>query len=109
MIRNCNVCGKEFYTVPAKLKTGRGKYCSIICRGVACRGEKNSQWKGGVDRKQFKEQRKEYMKKWRNKRAIDIFNHYGKKCSCLACGFDDFEFKINGKRFLNIDHIDGGG
>jgi|SRR6267143_846027 len=36
-----------------------------------------------------------------------VIEHYGGKCSC--CGFVDFDFKIHGRRFLQIDHIEGGG
>ena len=31
MIRNCQVCNKEFRTYPSKIKIGRGKYCSKEC------------------------------------------------------------------------------
>lgn len=31
MIRQCNVCGKDFKTYPSKIKIGRGKYCSKAC------------------------------------------------------------------------------
>lgn len=31
MHKNCFICNKEFYTKPARLKEGRGKYCSRQC------------------------------------------------------------------------------
>lgn len=31
MFRNCLVCTKEFHTIPAKVKVGKGKFCSKIC------------------------------------------------------------------------------
>lgn len=31
MVKNCLVCNKEFYTYPAKVKVGKGKYCSRKC------------------------------------------------------------------------------
>jgi len=39
----CPVCGKEFYTKssPSRIKTGRGKYCSVLCRRKAQRMPKH--------------------------------------------------------------------
>lgn len=31
MIKNCNVCKKEFVTYASKIAIGRGKYCSKVC------------------------------------------------------------------------------
>jgi hypothetical protein len=31
MIVNCKECGKEFKTIPSRVKDGRGKYCSKEC------------------------------------------------------------------------------
>lgn len=31
MIRSCLVCQKDFYTKPARVKVGKGKYCSTEC------------------------------------------------------------------------------
>lgn len=31
VIRDCEQCGKPFTTIPAKLKVGKGKYCSCDC------------------------------------------------------------------------------
>jgi len=31
MLRNCLTCSKEFKTIPAKIKAGKGKYCSRKC------------------------------------------------------------------------------
>lgn len=31
IVKNCFLCGKEFYTYPSKVKIGRGKYCSKEC------------------------------------------------------------------------------
>jgi len=61
---NCKVCKTEFETKPARLKAGRGKYCSRVCFAVACKsrkgywkgkkrltpwmlGDRNHSWKGG--------------------------------------------------------------
>lgn len=52
MIKNCLVCNKEFYTKPARMKVGRGKYCSRDCakhtlfKKGELLGEKNPLWKG---------------------------------------------------------------
>jgi hypothetical protein len=44
----CSTCGKEFTVYPSYIKGGGGKYCSIICMGIAERGEKNSRYNGGT-------------------------------------------------------------
>lgn len=31
MIKNCLRCNTEFYTKPARVKVGKGKYCSVKC------------------------------------------------------------------------------
>src|SRR5437867_10070724 len=69
---------------------------------------------------------KEYTKKWkkehperwrelknanrrrrREKVSIEVLNYFGDRCACLPCGFDDFNKKIFGDRFLQLDHIYG--
>jgi hypothetical protein len=44
-----------------------------------------------------------------NKIRKDVMNHYGGKCVCPDCGFDDLDFKLFNKSFLQMDHINGGG
>ena len=31
MIKNCEICNKEFYTKPSKIKIGKGRFCSKKC------------------------------------------------------------------------------
>lgn len=48
---NCITCGKEFHVWLAKLKNGKGKYCSPECYHESLReriGPKSSSWKGGM-------------------------------------------------------------
>lgn len=55
------------------------------------------------NRKYYKEHAEWAKAKARKERALikeDVMQHYGGKCTC--CGIDDI-------RFLNIDHIYGGG
>lgn len=33
----CKSCGREFSTEVSRLSSGRGKYCSVVCRGLARR------------------------------------------------------------------------
>ena len=87
MNRNCFVCEKLF-----KVGKYNRKYCSKKCQEDA-----------------FRAAGKIYMRNARLKNTIKMFDYYGRKCSCLACGFDDFELKLHDKRFLQIDHINGGG
>lgn len=49
--RICEVCGKEFYTIPYIVKQGWGKFCSKKCRGQWLaknkRGQNSPTWKDG--------------------------------------------------------------
>jgi len=69
--RICEVCGKEFETIPSRIKEGKGKYCSKECytesqKGhtpkyitpeikeemrIAFTGENNPRWKGGKSKR----------------------------------------------------------
>lgn len=55
MITKCATCGKEFNTIPSKIKIGAGKYCSTKCKGLAQskyqEGNGNPCWRGGKDNK----------------------------------------------------------
>lgn len=39
----CKVCRKQQYLYPSR----RGIYCSILCRNIDWRGERNPHWNGG--------------------------------------------------------------
>ena len=54
MITVCAVCGKEFNVKPAKLKIGRGKYCSRECYLIKQRSQKTVLKKCPVCGKEFK-------------------------------------------------------
>lgn len=49
--RNCLLCGKEFYAIPALIKRGAADYCSRKCKDEhqkhTMKGEGNNNWKGG--------------------------------------------------------------
>lgn len=49
--RTCEQCGKEFLSVPSRIKKGQGKFCSRECMGKwhskYRRGKNHSRWKGG--------------------------------------------------------------
>lgn len=46
--RNCEVCGKEIYVWPSRLKFGHGRFCSRVCMFEARRGPGNPYWNGGI-------------------------------------------------------------
>ena len=50
----CKICSKEFYTIPSRIKIGRGKYCSHKCRlkGLhnSNKGVNNWHWKNKIKR-----------------------------------------------------------
>jgi ribosomal protein L31 len=42
----CQECGKDFEVIPAKIQSGRGKYCSISCRRLAFLKQRMNKEKG---------------------------------------------------------------
>lgn len=46
MLKNCEVCGKEFKTYPCHVKRGHGKVCSLKCKG---RQERSTNSLGEID------------------------------------------------------------
>jgi hypothetical protein len=43
----------------------------------------------------------------REHQNINTLRRLGEKCAC--CGFSDFTKKVLGRRFLQVDHVNGGG
>ena len=37
MKKYCETCSKEFYTIPARVRVGKGRFCSARCSGIAIR------------------------------------------------------------------------
>lgn len=35
----CLICGKKFFKFPSRIKTGRGKYCSVNCKVKSLKGK----------------------------------------------------------------------
>ena len=47
---NCLICNKSFHIKPSAIKSGEGKYCSMLCRNTAFKGQrrsKNTEFKKG--------------------------------------------------------------
>ena len=65
---------------------------------------KGEEWKS-KNKEKIKNYRKEYLERI----ALQVLTHYGSKCSCELCNFNDFAMKVHGSRFIQIDHINGGG
>jgi len=51
-IRNCLICNKEFNIKSSSIKKGRGKFCSIKCKGLwqseNQKGKNNPNWNNGL-------------------------------------------------------------
>ena len=43
---NCLTCGKVIFKQLCRIKSGRGKFCSVVCLNRARLGEKHGMWKG---------------------------------------------------------------
>ena len=39
MVKNCEICEKEFTTYPSKIKSGGGRFCSYACMGEDRKGK----------------------------------------------------------------------
>lgn len=78
--RNCRNCGREFYAVLNRIKSGRGIFCSNSCR------LKN--WNSTSLAKQC-------QGSYRN----NAYKVYGRKC--CRCGYDKYP------RILVVHHVDG--
>ena len=47
---NCLICNKSFHIKPSAIKKGQGRYCSMLCRNIAFKGQhhsKNTEFKKG--------------------------------------------------------------
>ena len=57
--RMCLLCGNNFFVKESQLKHGRGKYCSVSCKGKVGRslqdttGNKNPNWKDGASQNPY--------------------------------------------------------
>ena len=72
MILNCDMCNKEFYTKPSRIKDGRGKHCSKACYYIFRKGVRVS----------VKTEFKKGLLPWNTGSSI------GKTLACLRCGKD---------------------
>jgi hypothetical protein len=119
---NCEVCNKEFYAKPCRIKKGFAKTCSKECRGIPKR--KKVQVFCSLCKKEFERQLcKVREKNWCSRACKEkdqciggplalphydsgqasyrerALRHYGKTCD--RCGYYEHE------RMLDVHHIDG--
>jgi hypothetical protein len=95
----CQVCGNEFEVLACRVKEGRGKYCSQKCLGMAngiylqerIKGDKNPNWKGGVETQHHADYTSKEYAEWR--KSIFERDNY----TCQICQ--------NSKSRLNAHHI----
>jgi hypothetical protein len=103
---NCKVCDKKFDTKPSRVKGGRGKYCSRICKNLSIKGvpawnkgrsntwalgDKNVNWKGGTTDLREKLRKSIEYEEWRH--TILERDMY----TCQIC------LRVGG--YLEVDHI----
>ena len=75
----CLLCGNTFLVKESQLKHGKGKYCSVRCKGKAGRsvqntfGENNPNWKGGLSFNQSNYDK--LRKEWRRNNPEAYFAH----------------------------------
>lgn len=47
---NCLICDKKYMVAPWRIKTGRGKFCSLsCCASYNFTGDRNPRWKNGIN------------------------------------------------------------
>ncbi len=53
------------------------------------------------------EKKRLWSRSFINNISLETLRHYGGRCSC--CSFGDLERKSQGRRILELDHVNGGG
>jgi len=81
--RACEICGKEFWIIPSRVKKGEGRYCSRKCFHIFVKKnwkkEKHPAWKGGLKKRICETCGKEFFT-----RKSTIKDGYGQYC-CHRC------------------------
>lgn len=76
----CQICGKDFYCMPYKIKKGGGKSCSRKCQAIwqskNRTGEKNPRWRGGKIKRTCLECGKDFLA-----HGWEARHGYGKFCN----------------------------
>lgn len=125
MIKQCKVCGKEFYTIPSKIRIGKGKFCSTQCYYISKKGIKTGKMPEKTRKKISKAQKgkprpytsneKHWMWKGDNASYCNfhkwLVKHYGKanKCENPNCKYKnpkryEWALKKEYKHSHNINH-----
>ncbi len=86
----CLQDGVEFEVFPSELENGRGRFCSLKCRGMYYSGEKSSRWKGGISSTNALLRKGAGKSAWRNA----VLSRDGFKC--IWC---------DSREDLEVDHI----
>lgn len=94
LIKNCEVCGKEFKTYPSKIKAGKGKYCGkqcclLITNKILKENGRKSRWVKGIKfsgdfiEKMVRNRIKSEV--WQRKtKLVQVFKHKTNKGKILA-------------------------
>ncbi len=116
IIIGCQACGKGRYVTPSLIKKGRGKFCSMSCKGkvvvhamLAVRGESWRQKAKANISKLHQACREDETKhpRWKgdNVKYFGVHDwitkHYGQPIGCEWCGLDDPKRKYH---WANISH-----
>jgi len=105
--KNCATCGKLFETIPAKVKDGRGKYCSRRCFELAhkenMQGENNPSWIDGrsYNKKNFRGLNWERIRK----KVYQRDNFTCQICGVKCVGRRDLT-KENSTRLIQCHHVE---
>lgn len=97
----CQICGKDFYAKPCKIRIGGGKFCSNKCYGAWCNkyksGKNSSGWIHGKSREP-------YPPEWTEKFREDIRERDGR--ICLLCGKTEAQELAELGHKLSVHHVD---
>lgn len=93
----CLYCGKTFFVRGNEKRKLARKFCCHLCSLKYHRGDKNNNWKGGINKGKDRLRSSEYYKEWRMK----VFQR--DRFTCKWCGHRSKKSKAHGDKRSDIE------
>lgn len=90
VLRECQVCGKQFSALPANVAIGRARFCSYPCCWQWYQGPNSPSWRGGTAHEPYPETFDSLFRRMIRERD---------NCTCIACG------KPNSKHVHHVNYV----